>query len=153
MIKIHAFIEKKEEGGKERPPNLVANDRFQAWWPLKVSKAWLPMECSKLGGPWKIPSLVANGMFHVYWLMERDGFKVYLPSTFHPKIFYLNHIPIHFRVLFYHGPKLLFHVIPCFSLTYKLHSYVSFTLIVKLILIKKKFLEVMASHMTMFHGL
>jgi hypothetical protein len=70
MIKIHAFIEKKEEGGKERPPNLVANDRFQAWWPLKVSKlgcqwnvpslaalerfqAWLPMECSMFIGLWK----------------------------------------------------------------------------------------------------
>ncbi len=27
------------------------------------SKAWWPMECSKLGGQWNVLSLVANGMF------------------------------------------------------------------------------------------
>jgi hypothetical protein len=43
MIEVHVFKEKKE-GGKERPPNLVANGRL---------KAWQPLECFKLGGPWK----------------------------------------------------------------------------------------------------
>jgi hypothetical protein len=31
---------------------LVAIGMFHAWW---------PMECSKLGGHWKVPSLVAIG--------------------------------------------------------------------------------------------
>jgi len=36
MIKIRAFKENREEGGKERPPT---------WWPL---------EESKLGGQWNL---------------------------------------------------------------------------------------------------
>jgi hypothetical protein len=32
-------------GGQWKVPSLVANGRFQAWWPL---------ECSKLGGHWKV---------------------------------------------------------------------------------------------------
>ncbi len=60
---------------------------FQAWWPMECSKlggqwkvpslvangkfqAWWPMECSKLGGQWKVPSLVANGKFQAWWPME-----------------------------------------------------------------------------------
>ncbi len=43
MIKVHVF-KKKKEGGEERPPNLAASGRLQPWWPL---------ECFKLGGPWK----------------------------------------------------------------------------------------------------
>jgi hypothetical protein len=39
-------------GGQWKVPSLVANGRFQAWW---------PMEDSKLGGQWKVPSLVAHG--------------------------------------------------------------------------------------------
>jgi hypothetical protein len=39
-------------GGQWNVPSLVANGRFQAWW---------PMEGSKLGGQWKVPNLVANG--------------------------------------------------------------------------------------------
>jgi len=35
--------------------------RFKVWW---------PMECSKLGGQWKVPCLVANGMFQAWWSME-----------------------------------------------------------------------------------
>jgi hypothetical protein len=48
-------------GSQWKVPCLVANGRFQAWW---------PMEGSKLGGQWKVPSLVANGRFHVWWPME-----------------------------------------------------------------------------------
>jgi hypothetical protein len=80
-------FKEKEKGGEGRSmlggqwevPSLVANGRFQAWWPMKGSKlggqwkvpslvanerfqAWWPMEGSKLGGQWKVPSLVANGM-------------------------------------------------------------------------------------------
>jgi hypothetical protein len=41
---------------------LVAIGMFHAWW---------PMECSKLGGHWKVPSLVAIGRwrknpFHLF---------------------------------------------------------------------------------------
>jgi hypothetical protein len=43
-------------GGQWNVPSLVANGRFQAWW---------PMEGSKLGAQWKVPSLVANGRFQV----------------------------------------------------------------------------------------
>jgi len=39
-------------GGQWKVPNLVANGRFQAWW---------PMEGSKLSGHWNVPSLVAIG--------------------------------------------------------------------------------------------
>jgi hypothetical protein len=40
------------EGGRRqrKTPNLVGNERFQAWWPLK---------CYKFGGQWNVPSLVA----------------------------------------------------------------------------------------------
>ncbi len=34
------------------------------------SKAWRPMECSKLGGHWNVPSLVAIGMFQAWWPLE-----------------------------------------------------------------------------------
>jgi hypothetical protein len=71
IVQICAFKEK--EKGKGRPqlgglwkdPSLVvngeasclvANGKFQAWWPL---------EGSKLDGLWKVPSLMALGMFHV----------------------------------------------------------------------------------------
>jgi hypothetical protein len=51
-------------GGQWKVPSLVANGRFQAWWPL---------ECSMLGGHWNVPSLVAIGMFHAWWPMEGEG--------------------------------------------------------------------------------
>jgi hypothetical protein len=46
-------FKEKEKGGEGRSmlsgqwkiPCLVANGRFHAWW---------PMECSKLGGQWKV---------------------------------------------------------------------------------------------------
>jgi hypothetical protein len=39
------------------------------------------------------------------------------PSTFQPERFFLNHIPIDFKVLFYHGSKPLCCVIPYFFFT------------------------------------
>jgi hypothetical protein len=38
------------------------------------SKAWWPMECSKLGDQCKVPSLVAIGMFHAWWPLECSMF-------------------------------------------------------------------------------
>jgi hypothetical protein len=37
------------------------------------SKAWWPMECSMLGGHWKVPSLVAIGRFQTWWPLEGEG--------------------------------------------------------------------------------
>jgi len=38
------------------------------------SKAWWPMEGSKLGGHWKVPSLVAIGRFQTWWPLEGSKF-------------------------------------------------------------------------------
>jgi hypothetical protein len=38
-------MEGSKLGGQWKVPNLVANGRFQTWW---------PMEGSKLGGQWKV---------------------------------------------------------------------------------------------------
>jgi hypothetical protein len=51
MIQIRTYKDKEKEGGEGRPqlggqlrvPSLLANGRFQAW---------LPLECSMLGGQW-----------------------------------------------------------------------------------------------------
>jgi hypothetical protein len=53
-------------GEKEKPPNDPnAPFKEKEKGGEGISKAWWPMECSKLGGQWKVPCLVANGMFHV----------------------------------------------------------------------------------------
>jgi len=73
-------------GGQWKVPSLVANGRFQAWW---------PMEGSKLGGQWNVPSLVANGMFQAWWPLEGEGktpfhlFHFPPTSLFTPSIFFL----------------------------------------------------------------
>jgi len=87
------------EGGRRqrKTPNLVGNERFQAWWPLK---------CYKFGGQWNVPSLVAfrrkRKNIFVWGSMEKHPCLVAYekkkksfssPSTFHPKRFYLNPIP------------------------------------------------------------
>jgi len=48
--------------GKEKAPNH-SNPPFKEKEKggEGESKVWWPMECSKLGGQWKVPSLVANG--------------------------------------------------------------------------------------------
>jgi len=57
------------------------------------------MECSKLGGQWKVPSLVANGKFHAWWPTEGSmlggQWKVkerhlFTSSHFPPNNLYLN---------------------------------------------------------------
>jgi hypothetical protein len=63
-------------GGQWEVPSLVANGRFQAWWPMKGSK---------LGGQWKVPSLVANGRFQAWWLMECEGETPFHLFHFPPK--------------------------------------------------------------------
>jgi hypothetical protein len=66
-------------GGQWKVPSLVANGRFQAWWPLEGSKLggqWKDPKLGgqwkdpKLGGQWKVPSLVANGRFQAWWPLE-----------------------------------------------------------------------------------
>jgi hypothetical protein len=67
MIQICAFEKKEKSEGKPQLGGLwkdlslvvngetsclVANVRFQAWWPL---------EGSKLDGPWNVPCLIAFG--------------------------------------------------------------------------------------------
>ncbi len=70
------------------------------------------------------PNLVANGralgMFHVWLPLKGEGETSFSPPfTFYPIRFYLNLFSIDFRVLFYHGFRPLFRVIP-FFFTYKL---------------------------------
>jgi hypothetical protein len=114
MIKIRAFKKKEKEGerkGGERRtqlggqwkvpmfggpckvPSLLANGRFQVWWPLEGSKfgsQWGSIlfggqwKVSMLIGPWKVPSLVAFG--------RRRRKKNIIFTSFHfpPNKFYLN---------------------------------------------------------------
>jgi hypothetical protein len=56
-------------------------------------------KASLLGGQWKVPNLVANGMFQAWWPLEGKGKTSFShPSFFHFKRFYLNFIPIDFKV-------------------------------------------------------
>ncbi len=88
-------------------PSLVANGRFQAWWPKKGSKlsgqrkvisllangrfqARWPKGGSKLGGQWKVPSLVANGRFQVWWPKEGEGKTPFHLLPLSPQQIYLN---------------------------------------------------------------
>jgi hypothetical protein len=49
---------------------LRPNGMFQTWW---------PMECSKLGGQWKVPSLVANGRWRKNTF---SPFLIFPPTNF-----------------------------------------------------------------------
>ncbi len=73
-------------------PNLVANGKFQTWWPL---------ECSMFGGlrnesnVWRsmgkhLSKWPMEGS-NVWWPLEGEGKTSFSPpSTFHPIKFYLN---------------------------------------------------------------
>ncbi len=105
--------------GQWKVPSLMANERFQAWW---------PMEGSKFNGQWKVPSLVANERFQAWWPMKR--FNIWWPlegerkTSFSlllipppPNKYYLNpFFPIDLKVLFSHGSRPLFYTFPLFSL-------------------------------------
>jgi hypothetical protein len=139
MIQICTFKKKGRKETKENP-NLMANGRFQAWWPLKwigclevngEASCLVALEMNRMfesqwvnnlfGGQWKVPSLVALWMFHVWLPLEGKGKTSFsLPSIFHPTRFYLNIFSIDFKVLFYHGSRPLLHIFPSFSLAYKL---------------------------------
>ncbi len=123
MIKVCAFKEKRKGRNKERPPT---------WW---------PMEGSKLSGPWNVPNLVVNmetSLFSGHW---KEKYKhIFHLLLFTLIFFYLKSFPNYFKVLFYHGFRLLLCVVPTFPLTYKLSSnvlmyHVFHPFIVKLILI------------------
>jgi hypothetical protein len=93
--------------GQWKVLSLVANGRFQTWWPMECSKlggqwkvpclvanemfhACWPMKGSMLGGQWKVPSLVANGMFQAWWLMECEGETPFHLFHFPPNNLYPN---------------------------------------------------------------
>ncbi len=40
--------------GQWKVLSLVANGRFQVWWPMESSKLGGQWKCSKLGGQWKV---------------------------------------------------------------------------------------------------
>ncbi len=73
------------------------------------------MECSKLGGQWKVPRLVANGRFHAWWPMECSKlggqWKVKEKHIFTSSIFpqqpllKLSIFSFDLMVLLYHGSK------------------------------------------------
>jgi hypothetical protein len=89
------FKEKEKEG----------EGRSKAWRSMEGegegSHAWRPMECSKLGGPWK----VKETSFHLFPLSPQ-------PILLKPSIF-----PFDLKVLLYHGSRPLFtHFLPFLDL-------------------------------------
>ncbi len=130
-----------------RDTNLVANGKFQAWWPL---------ECSMFGGLWNESNVWRSMGKHlsewpmegsnVWWPLEGEGKTSFSPpSTFHPIKILFKFFSIDFRVLLYHGSRPLLHNFPSFSLIYKLQSHISryqvfHTFIAKLILVEDFFL-------------
>jgi hypothetical protein len=74
------------------------------------SKAWWPMECSKLGGHWNVPSLVTIGMFQAWWPLKGSKLgghwkvkeKPFSPLPFSPNNFTytLNFFPLTSRFYF-----------------------------------------------------
>jgi hypothetical protein len=65
------------------------------------------MECSKLGGEYKVPSLVANGRFQVWWPMEGEGKTPFHLFPLSPQqiLLKLSFFPFDLKILFYHGPR------------------------------------------------
>jgi len=64
------------------------------------------MECSKLGGQWKVPSLVAIGMFQAWWPLEGEGKRPFHLFHFSPTTLLTPSIfPFDLTILLYHGPK------------------------------------------------
>jgi hypothetical protein len=113
MIRVRLLKRRRREvkvdpklGGQWKVPSLVANGRFQAWW---------PMEGSKLGGQWKVPSLVANGRFQAWWPIECSKLggqwkvkeKPFSPLPFSPQqpLPKPSIFPFDLTILLYHGPK------------------------------------------------
>jgi hypothetical protein len=96
--------------GKERTPNdLNLPFKEKEKGGEGKSKAWWPMECSKLGGQWKVPCLVANGRFHAWWAMEGKGKTHFHLFPFSPQQTLLKPSIFSFdlTVLLYHGSRLL----------------------------------------------
>jgi len=52
------YLQSKEKAPNDPSPPFKEKEKGSEG----RSKAWWPMEGSKLGGQWKVPSLVANGM-------------------------------------------------------------------------------------------
>jgi hypothetical protein len=57
---------KKKKFKQTKTTNLIANGRFQIWWPLeKFQCLEVHGEASLLVVQWKGPNLIALGFFHV----------------------------------------------------------------------------------------
>jgi hypothetical protein len=57
-------MEGSKFGGQWKVPSLMANGKFQAWWPMK--------------------------MFQTWWSMEGEGKHLFTSSHFPPNKLYLN---------------------------------------------------------------
>jgi hypothetical protein len=112
IIKIRALKKRKRKEMKEEP-NLMANGRFQAWWPLESSKfgsQWGSIlfggqwKVSMFDGPWKVPSLVTFG--------RKRRSIIFTFFHFPRNKFYLNLFSIDFKILLYHGFRSLLYTFP-----------------------------------------
>jgi hypothetical protein len=92
-------FKEKEKGGEGRIQSLVANGRFQAWWPLEGSKLgghWKDPKLGgqwkdpKLGGQWKVPSLVAIGRIQRLVAYRNVKDKHLFTSSIFPQQLYLH---------------------------------------------------------------
>jgi len=91
-------------GDQWKVPNLVANGRFQAWWPTEGSKfAWWPMEGSKFGGQWKVKEK------HLFTSSHFPPNKLYLNLQFFPLTlrFYFTMILDYHSRLFFPFPRFI----------------------------------------------
>jgi len=109
--------------GKTRPPNDPSPPFFKKEKGGEGrSKAWWPMEGSKLGGQWNVPSLVANGRFHAWWPMECEGkthFHLF-PLSPQQTLLKLSIFFFDLMVLLYHGSRPL---LPSFFLFLRSINY------------------------------
>jgi len=88
------YLQSKEKAPNDPSPPFKEKEKGSEG----RSKAWWPMEGSKLGGQWKVPSLVANGM----WRKNTFSPLPFSPqqTSLKPSIFSFD-----LMVLLYHGPK------------------------------------------------
>jgi hypothetical protein len=146
-------MEGSKLGGQWKVPSLVADGRFQAWWPLECSMLGGQWGSILLNGQWEVINLVVNGetfclvaseRFQCLVTLGRRNKNIPFTSHFSPHKILPNFFFIDFNFLLYHGFRPLFHFFPFFSFTYKLQSCISryqvfFTFITKSILIEDFF--------------
>jgi hypothetical protein len=85
-------MEGSKLGGQWKVPSLVANERFQAWWPMKGSKLGGQWKILMFGGSWKVLSLVTFG--------KRRKSILFTSFHFPTNKFYLNFFQMILRFYF-----------------------------------------------------